>query len=368
MLTLRQALPADTKFFRLTEGSLVEVEDGLKVVAVVLTHNVTRIQNLQCSHDEQTGRISDIALRLQELLRRWEHTQASIEPNTQLEAVSHPECVICKTEQETPNTLECGHVYCHDCLEGLCNVVGDASDPGLFVQCAHMDEGLRCAVRATTRQIKRLLSPEDFAALLQGLAHKHIRRHPEHYGHCATPDCEFIFQKQQPADFIHDQKSTASIICDQCNVSTCLRCGHQHSGVSCAAFKANMAAEQAEVEEWRTARGLKACPTCEMAIEKGIGCNHVECEVCHSHICWKCGKGFPTAKECIDHLAAVCGGIFPNGFVAVEEDDRPRDEMGRLLEDWEEEPPPFVPWGPEHNGEPPNRLWHHHGVQGNTTW
>lgn len=34
------------------------------------------------------------------------------------------------------------------------------------------------------------------------------------------------------------------------------------------------------------------------------------CLKCKSHICWNCLKPFKVAKECYDHLAKECGGIF----------------------------------------------------------
>lgn len=56
--------------------------------------------------------------------------------------------------------------------------------------------------------------------------------------------------------------------------------------------------------------GVRQCPKCKTGIIKNGGCNHMECRGCKAHICWKCFKIFATSKECYDHLARQCGGIF----------------------------------------------------------
>lgn len=56
--------------------------------------------------------------------------------------------------------------------------------------------------------------------------------------------------------------------------------------------------------------GIKKCPNCGEGIQKNEGCQHMTCLKCNSHICWNCLKFFKTSKECYDHLAKQCGGIF----------------------------------------------------------
>ena len=65
----------------------------------------------------------------------------------------------------------------------------------------------------------------------------------------------------------------------------------------------------AEFERWKRDH-TKACPSCGVAIEKSMGCNHMTCSKCKGHFCWICGEGFESQTSTHDHLVARHGGIF----------------------------------------------------------
>lgn len=78
---------------------------------------------------------------------------------------------------------------------------------------------------------------------------------------------------------------------------------------------------------------VKLCANCSAPIEKKGGCMHVECERCHSHICWVCGDVFSTGEECTQHLDQYHDGIYgPVGHP----NDRCEDDFGQAEDNIEE--------------------------------
>lgn len=55
---------------------------------------------------------------------------------------------------------------------------------------------------------------------------------------------------------------------------------------------------------------VKACPECNVLIEKSGGGNHMTCRMCKCHWCWLCRAKFDTNEECYKHLEEVHGGKF----------------------------------------------------------
>lgn len=393
-----QAQPADIKVFLLAKGAQVQVEDGLVITKVILPYEMSFLYQV---HQPITGVIiakknlvldtfdqcSTEIQQYQGHFIQWLSSMSKAAASDD-DTSKQTRCTICLDPLNRPFILECTHVYCHACLEKICNVVGNISNRKLSIACPYVgDNSKPCTKAPTVDEIQRLLPRTTFSDLLGVLFTKHIRRHPSEFGYCSTPDCTFIFRKQQPANPPLAQDAPQSISCTQCRVKICLQCGHQHTGITCSMYEQQSSIDQAALEELHTTNGFKTCPTCQMAIEKYTGCRHVECNICHSHICWVCGAAFETGKECQDHLGISCGGIFEDpvedevgngdGWGLVGDWEVEEEEEDGFMEGWEDsledywvekEVAPTVPWGPQHDPEPANGLWMHHGVQGNVVW
>ena len=51
---------------------------------------------------------------------------------------------------------------------------------------------------------------------------------------------------------------------------------------------------------------VKHCPSCYHPVEKGLGCNHMTCILCHYEFCWVCLQRFSHSHECrIVHLRKI---------------------------------------------------------------
>lgn len=329
--------PAEPSFFRIS-GAVVEIGNGAALGRVILAHESTAIRRLRRPivdlrrpgwHDVIRRCSARVLNCLQPNKKRRRGVMTSTSQQEVMEEQSR--CLICMDRKEQPIILDCGHLYCRDCLRALCGLAAIMSKPQTSVMCAYVEVGdrNRCQGTLSLDQVQGLLSRAEFANLLRVLFEKHLRRNTEEYGHCSTPDCSFVFRRfRDPCDTSHlhthipkDLRALWTepyIFCTKCRVATCRRCGHQHKGVSCAVYKQSNAAEHAEqavFETWKAGAGAKDCPDCQMPILKGKGCNHVQCGICRSHICWKCTKAFNNDKECLDHLADSCGGIFSDDIV-----------------------------------------------------
>lgn len=92
-----------------------------------------------------------------------------------------------------------------------------------------------------------------------------------------------------------------------------------------AANAATAAALAASGDTGAAVMAVRPCPNpkCGVAIYKDGGCDHVTCEACDAHICWRCGETFDDAGACYGHLDDAHGSYFsedaadPAEFVAA---------------------------------------------------
>ncbi|ETN79783.1 hypothetical protein NECAME_09650 [Necator americanus] len=56
---------------------------------------------------------------------------------------------------------------------------------------------------------------------------------------------------------------------------------------------------------------VRECPTkgCGAVIEKGEGCNHMQCTACNIHFCWLCDYTSETQAKVYGHLRETHGAI-----------------------------------------------------------
>lgn len=82
-------------------------------------------------------------------------------------------------------------------------------------------------------------------------------------------------------------------------------------------MEAMLAAERAERAENARIGRVKACPGCEVMVERFGGCGHITC-VCGAEWCWFCRKNFKRGLNSLeygiyDHFSDVHGGFFGEG-------------------------------------------------------
>ena len=205
-------------------------------------------------------------------------------------------CPVCWTEPEDPTSMLCGHAYCRDCLTGQCSSVEDANLP------------LRCL--GTSATCDRILSlpelqgaiPESaFEAMLQASFTLHVRKFPEIFQYCPTPDCDRVYRVNARG---------GNFFCDNCFTDVCTAChAVAHDGFSCAEAKDLAGEGELAFARWKAENDVRGCPNCKAPIEKTYGCNHMECGGCRIHICWFCMKTFRRGEDTYAHMGTEHGNI-----------------------------------------------------------
>lgn len=252
---------------------------------------------------------------------------------------NEPKCSICGWLPERATLLDCGHVYCLECLENLCLYSPDTSDSNGIIKC--QNHGMQtCLAVPALEYLRRTLTPSKFEDVLLASFTAHVRQRITDYGHCPTPDCKNLYARIKPEDQrkISANDRAPATTCEECLQIICLRCERQHPGVTCAEFDYESSDDRKALEAFKEEAGIKDCKNCNTSIEKTYGCNHMTCAGCGSHICWVCNETFSNAIECVDHLTARHEN-FENGDGAAFDDnadDAESENEGDDGGDWRE--------------------------------
>ena len=229
-------------------------------------------------------------------------------PNTRGDTEVDKECPVCFADVEKPHFLTlCGHAYCSECITQYVNDIFDSvKSADMFPQ--------KCMfiIHKQDKQDHECESPvikEDYVAFLNTeQLQKLYRASLECFliGNldckpCSTPDCSWVYEVTPVPDVFS---------CPECDVRLCKKCGDSaHDKFdTCEAFQASKELTESEqqLKEWAKGADTRMCPKCLVMIEKNKGCSHVNCRVCNSHICWKCGRFFKTDYSCYSHIEQ-CG-------------------------------------------------------------
>ncbi|RDD43329.1 ATP-dependent RNA helicase DEAH12, chloroplastic [Trichoplax sp. H2] len=211
--------------------------------------------------------------------------------------VLESECVACFGDvgNDRYRLQFCGHLYCKECITNQMNVALRTSK--FPVNCAYCNEEF--VVQDLEHQIVELPEKRLFNVLLS----EFVRRNANQWRFCPTPRCQSIYKKSESSEIF---------TCYLCQKKTCRGCDTgDHAGFDCNAIRLYRENPDASFMEWfeKKSNNVKRCPgkNCSAAIEKSAGCNHMECNFCHTHFCWICLAAFTTSSECYYHLEQMHG-------------------------------------------------------------
>ena len=221
-------------------------------------------------------------------------------------AIAHgprPTCPICTYDIFDPFLLQCGHVYCVDCIAHMLT-----SATAFPVHCIKPD----CTHAIPLSNIQILLDSQQFLAFLRSSFKAHVDERPEIYQHCPTNDCAQIYRTpgvpiSAPPTPVDDSR-TPEIQCPSCLLVICPSCRTPaHPSITCTEQAMAQAQQREErlFSTYRTNAGVKSCPSCHRPVEKDEGCSHIECPVCGIHYCWECLKifnGNNAARDVYRHI------------------------------------------------------------------
>uniref|UniRef100_A0A1A8EW85 RanBP-type and C3HC4-type zinc finger-containing protein 1 n=2 Tax=Nothobranchius korthausae TaxID=1143690 RepID=A0A1A8EW85_9TELE len=176
---------------------------------------------------------------------------------------------------------ECLHCFCKECLR---SVVMLSEEPE--VSCPYRDDAYSCAGALQEREIRALVSAEEYERWLQRSLSVAESRCEGSY-HCATADCVGWCVYEDTVNVFH---------CPVCRKHNCLICKAVHEGMNCKQYQDDLAARaKNDSAARRTTQLLKTlvqsgeamhCPQCGIIVQKRDGCDWLRCTVCHTEICW----------------------------------------------------------------------------------
>lgn len=202
-------------------------------------------------------------------------TDASVVPNP--EAFECPVCMVPFDAYEGVILRDCFHVFCRECLS---NSIKHADD--VVVRCPFQDENLTCDSVIQDREIRSLLSEDDYNAYL-GRSLRKAESLAVNSFHCKTPNCDGWCLIEDNADLFH---------CPVCSSNNCLNCKAIHPNMGCEEYQDRlngnyeMKCSERQVQAMISSGEAMRCPRCTAVVQKTEGCDYVTCTVCKTGICW----------------------------------------------------------------------------------
>lgn len=186
------------------------------------------------------------------------------------------QCAACLDTFPTRLTAHgpCGHNYCRTCMRKLFEVA--IADQTRFPpRCCQQRINLRDARKVLTKTLA-----DRFAA-----AQREYET-PRTYCHlCNTSIPPQIRNGDNEAAAAAAAAETRAV-CPSCQAATCTTCKAEfHPGACREEEHVKQLHRLAEQMQW------KACPRCNMLIERNGGCSHVSCR-CGHDLCYDCGRSF----------------------------------------------------------------------------
>ncbi|OJT02813.1 hypothetical protein TRAPUB_6669 [Trametes pubescens] len=214
-------------------------------------------------------------------------------------------CPVCFSEPSHPVSLPCGHTWCKACLVGYLHASVDSKSFPLTC----LADSARCTEPIALSTAQRLLSTDEFDAVVNAAFVAHVQQHPADFHYCPTPDCPQVYRTATAtaAASARTRASAAVLQCPSCLARICAHCNTEaHEGGSCQDSNPE---DELLFEQWKMGHDVKSCPGCKVPIERAAGCNHMTCASCKIHICWVCLATFAQSAEVYDHMRGLHGGI-----------------------------------------------------------
>ena len=205
------------------------------------------------------------------------------------------DCPICFYEADAPIQTLCKHIYCLECFEEYCKITASTSTDEFQVK-YQGNEGI-CSTVFSLHELKDYLSSLAFEIILKSSFDEYIKRCPEEFCYCPTPDYSYIYR----CTAVSGSKRLV-YTCPNCFEPLCISCCTPYSEYTCAEYKDIVSGSYKALEKLKRELNIKDCPKCTMPIEKTQGCNHMTCGGCKAHICWVCIEVFETSRPCYNYM------------------------------------------------------------------
>jgi len=193
--------------------------------------------------------------------------------------VDHGECLVCTdiTSPEESCALVCAHRVCVGCWSSFLTM--KITDGEVYrLSCPAV--GCRRAV--PDEVVKKLVEKPVYEKYLRFVTKSFVEDNSL-ITWCPYPRC---------ANAITTDMVRGHIVQCSCGYRFCFSCHHEaHSPASCEQIIqwAKKCSSDSETGLWLGVN-TKACPNCNVYVEKNGGCNHITCRQCSYEWCWMCMK------------------------------------------------------------------------------
>ncbi|KAK6737288.1 hypothetical protein RB195_019779 [Necator americanus] len=302
--------------FELTDTILIGPPRYLYLMCDILRYSVTLRRLSEICGGPKLEFVKDIEIRFQGTLQQYdllmdyleEVDNKLVQSSSVTSSSSKPTCPVCLSSVSNAfYCLECGHYYCLKCI--IYQVKTMIRNRDLPMRCIYMD----CEKPISVDDIKHLvlgdgrlpwLSADKLRPLIDSSIDCLVRKQPDLI-RCPTPDCFGICKNSEAKDVFR---------CDSCNKERCRGCMMEpHKKVSCEEYAVLRTDGAASLKAYMNKKKgkVRECPTkgCGAVIEKGEGCNHMQCTACNIHFCWLCDYTSETQAKVYGHLRETHGAI-----------------------------------------------------------
>jgi hypothetical protein len=268
------------------------------------------------------------------MIPKWEKIFKSLISTSPLR-----ECAICMGSSRLAYKLtSCGHEFCLSCVHEM--LVHSLQE--LPIRCPIPT----CLKDISLFDIHQLLSPSRLNQLKHSALRGLIANNQHRWGHCPKPECNGVYEvPEEEAKGSEEEMQIFNLTaCLSCEVPICSKCRVlDHHGLTCQQFeRIRKADEDMNLLLSKDGGQMRRCPECKVVLEKGAGCNHVQCKLCKYHICWfqGCMKTFKEEHACYNHMKEVHGNYYDDipspVWSDVDEDDIDehiivRDEFDEIM-------------------------------------
>ena len=118
------------------------------------------------------------------------------------------------------------------------------------------------------------------------------------------PHCSHITEHHLPVRKVRRlREEEVKVQCENCRIEWCFKChAPWHQGLTCKEFmKGNRQFQKWTKDRPNGVANCQKCPTCRVFIQRSTGCDHMTCNRCKTHFCYKCGGRFIDIPGFGDH-------------------------------------------------------------------
>ncbi|KAG8163148.1 hypothetical protein KVR01_007626 [Diaporthe batatas] len=102
------------------------------------------------------------------------------------------DCCVCWTPAEDPVSTKCGHVYCGDCFENLCESAFTSNEAQASVICKGNAD--QCGTTFSLEELENNLSMGAMEDLLESSFKSYVTKNPLEFRYCPAPNCSTIYR------------------------------------------------------------------------------------------------------------------------------------------------------------------------------